>query len=136
MLRISENPHVKYAGAFLAVAGVYTNVPQALAWNGNNLGGTTKRGVGMAMHIGFANLGGASSAFIFLPKDGPQYGQGHTILLGLQAMSISLAIIMTLFLRWENKRRDSIKLVSEYTQEEMMAERLKGDYASFFRYTV
>lgn len=56
MLRVSHNPHIKYAGAFLAMAGIYPCVPQGVAWNGNNLGGSSKRGVAIAMHVGFGNL--------------------------------------------------------------------------------
>ena len=42
---------------------IYPNVPQGVAWNGNNIGGSTKRGVGIAMHVGFGNLGGAIAGF-------------------------------------------------------------------------
>jgi hypothetical protein len=46
MLIASQNNVVKYIGIFFVTSGVYTNVPQGLAWNGNNIGGSTKRGVG------------------------------------------------------------------------------------------
>lgn len=44
---------------------IYPNVPQGVAWNGNNIGGSTKRGVGIAMHVGFGNLGGAIAGYVF-----------------------------------------------------------------------
>lgn len=44
---VSENLKLKYAGTFLAAIGIYTNIPQGVAWNGNNIGGSTKRGVGI-----------------------------------------------------------------------------------------
>jgi hypothetical protein len=59
MLISSDNNHVKYAGCFFFASGIYPNVPQGVAWNGNNIGGSLKRGVGIAMHVGFGNLGGA-----------------------------------------------------------------------------
>ena len=31
---------------------IYPNVPMGVAWNGNNIGGSTKRAVGIAMHVG------------------------------------------------------------------------------------
>jgi len=31
-------------------------VPQDIAWNANNIGGSTKLAVGIAMHIGFVSL--------------------------------------------------------------------------------
>lgn len=52
-------------------------------------------------------------------------------------MSMILCIIMTIYLRRENARRDrEYKAPSEYTEAEKEAEREKGDNASFFRYTV
>lgn len=30
----SDNPHVKYAGTIFAACGIYPNVPQGVAWNG------------------------------------------------------------------------------------------------------
>jgi MFS family permease len=53
MLISSQNPHVKYAGCFFFGSGIYPNVPQGVAWNGNNIGGSVKRAVGIAMHVGF-----------------------------------------------------------------------------------
>lgn len=43
----------KYFGCFLIASGIYPNVPQGVAWNGNNIGGSVKRGVGIAMHVGW-----------------------------------------------------------------------------------
>lgn len=137
MLLATHNTHVKYAGCFLLASGIYPNVPQGVAWNGNNIGGSLKRGVGIAMHVGFGNLGGTISAYLYLAKDGPAYHPGHSTLLACQAMAMILSIFMTLYLRRENARRDrEYKPPSEYTEEERIAEREKGDNATFFRYTV
>lgn len=52
-------------------------------------------------------------------------------------MSLVLSVIMTLYLRRENARRDrEYKHPDEYTAEEKWTEREKGDNATFFRYTV
>ena len=56
-------------------------------------------------------------------------------------MSAILTILMSWYLRRENARRDALaisnnKLPEQYTEEERFAEREKGDYATFFRYTV
>lgn len=137
MLISSDNPHVKYAGCYFFTAGIYTNVPQGVAFNGNNIGGSMKRGVGIAMHVGFGNLGGAIAGFIYLPKDSPHFRQGHGILIGMISMSICLCIFMTTYLRRENARRDrEYKAPALFTEEEKRMEREKGDNATFFRYTV
>ncbi|KAL2129561.1 hypothetical protein VTI74DRAFT_7610 [Chaetomium olivicolor] len=133
----STSGGVRYFGCFLMASGIYPNVPQGVAWNGNNIGGSLKRGVGIAMHVGFGNLGGIISAYLFLAKDKPRYKPGFATLLGCQCMALILSIFMTIYLRRENARRDrEYKPPSEYTEEERVAERDKGDLASFFRYTV
>lgn len=137
MLLVSDTDHIKYAGTFLAASGIYSNVPQCTAWNGNNVGGSTKRSVGMAMQVGIGNLGGTISAYMFLARDNPHYTPGHSALIGFCAMSCVLSAFMTIYLRRENARRDrEYKRPEEYTAEERMAERHLGDNASFFRYTV
>ncbi len=73
MLASTGKPGVQYTGTFLAASGIYPLVPMGVAWNGNNIGGSLKRGVGIAMHVGFGNLGGAISAYCFLPKYSPRY---------------------------------------------------------------
>jgi MFS family permease len=77
----TSNNAVKYTGTFFAAMGIYPNVPQGVAWNGNNIGGSTKRGVGIAMHVGFGNLGGAIAGFLYVAKDKPQYYPGHGTLI-------------------------------------------------------
>ncbi|GAB7363954.1 hypothetical protein MBLNU230_g4516t1 [Neophaeotheca triangularis] len=136
MLLASTNNNIKYAGAFLYASGIFPNVPQGVAWQGNNNGGSTKRGVGIAMHVGFGNLGGILASFIYLPDTAPRYIQGYSIIVGCIGMSTVLSAIMTIYYRRENARRDrEHKPPSEYTADERAAERLMGDNASFFRYT-
>lgn len=89
------------------------------------------------MQVGFGNLGGILASFVYLSKDGPRFIQGHCILIGMLIMSTSLLTIMTIYLRRENAWRDATyKDPEEYTIEEKIAERERGDSASFFRYTV
>ncbi|KIW27007.1 uncharacterized protein PV07_06789 [Cladophialophora immunda] len=137
LLISSQNPHVKYTGCFFFVAGIYPNVPQGVAWNGNNIGGSLKRAVGIAMHVGFGNLGGAVSGFIYLSSDSPKFTKGHAILIAMLSASTCLQVFMTTYLRRENARRDrEYKPLEQYTEQDKAAEREKGDNATFFRYTV
>lgn len=132
-----ENPNVRYFGCFLLASGVFPSVPQGIAWNSNNVGGALKRGVAIAMHVGFGNFGGTIAAYLFPAKDGPRYFPGFGTLLGTHCMSLILAVGMTIHLRRENARRDRThKDPSLYTEEECTAERERGDDATFFRYTI
>jgi hypothetical protein len=53
-------------------AGIFPLVPLIGAWNSNNIGGSLKRGVGIAMQVGFGNLGGAIAGFVYLSADEPR----------------------------------------------------------------
>ncbi|KAL6243873.1 hypothetical protein RBB50_009307 [Rhinocladiella similis] len=133
----STNYHVKYAGCVLAAAGCYSTVPQGVAWNSGNVGGAVKRSVAIALHVGCGNIGGVISAFIFLPKDSPRFVPGFCILISLLSVAFLGSLVMTVYLRQENARRDrDYKAPDDYTEVEKQLEREKGDSATFFRYTV
>jgi sugar phosphate permease len=141
MLASSGKPGIQYTGTFFAASGIYPLVPMGVAWNGNNIGGSLKRGVGIAMHVGFGNLGGAISAFCFLPQYSPRFIPGHVTLASTVSMSAILTLIMSFYLRRENARRDAWAvennmLPENYTEDQKFAEREKGDNATFYRYTV
>ena len=55
----TSQPGPGYVATVFAASGAYPNIPLVLAWAGGNSGGnTTKRGVVLAIVIGFGNLGG------------------------------------------------------------------------------
>jgi len=79
---------------------------------------------------------GVLASFIFLTKDSPQFVQGLAILIALNGMGITLSLIMTIYYRRENAKRDrEHKHPEQYTEEEKLLERTRGDHATFFRYT-
>lgn len=137
MLLATKNPVVKYVGCYFAAAGMYPAVPQGVAWNSNNIGGAMKRAVGIAMHVGFGNISGIVSSYLFLSKDAPTYYPGIGTLAGLYLLALILCLFMTIYLRRENSRRDrEYRAPSEYTDEQRLLEKEKGDSATFFRYTI
>ncbi|CUS13534.1 unnamed protein product [Tuber aestivum] len=141
MLISTHKPGVQYLGTFLAAGGIYPNVPMGVAWNGNNIGGSTKRGVGIAMHVGFGNLGGIIAAFAYRSTDAPRFFSGHGLLIATTSMSLALCCFMTVYLRKENARRDALMISQGLTLESYSdgmkdKEREKGDNATFFRYTI
>ncbi|CAG7852579.1 SubName: Full=Related to allantoate permease {ECO:0000313/EMBL:CCA74117.1} [Serendipita indica DSM 11827] len=73
MLISTENVHIQYAGTFLAASGIYANIPGGVAWNSNNIGGSTKRAVGLGLHAACANLGGIFASYLFQSKQAPRY---------------------------------------------------------------
>lgn len=55
LLLAVEISSVKYFACFVVLLGIFPNVPQLTSWNSNNIGGSVKRGVGIAMQIGFVS---------------------------------------------------------------------------------
>ena len=58
ILYTQTSPGVSYAGTILAAVGVFPTIAVDLAWASSNAGGDLKRGIVIAMVIGFGNLGG------------------------------------------------------------------------------
>ncbi|OCL11338.1 major facilitator superfamily transporter [Glonium stellatum] len=104
LLISSPHAHVKYAGTFLAAAGIYPNVPQCVAWNANNVPNSTKRAVAIAMQVAFGNLGGVLSSFLFLTKDSPHFYPGHGTLIAMLSMSTVTCMGMRWYLARENQK--------------------------------
>lgn len=78
-----HHPKVKYGMTFLMATGMYASVPCVLVWNSNNSAGHYKRATTTALQLMIANSGGFVATFIYPKKQGPQYRQGHTVVLGL-----------------------------------------------------
>ncbi|OJA08578.1 hypothetical protein AZE42_11894 [Rhizopogon vesiculosus] len=77
-INISTAPNgAKYFGTFWIVIGSYAAFPGIVSWLGNNLAGQYKRGVGMALHIGLGNFGGAFATVIYRSQDSPRYILGR-----------------------------------------------------------
>ncbi|CZT05389.1 related to allantoate permease [Rhynchosporium agropyri] len=132
----TDTPAVQYIGTFLAACGVYPMIPIMVMWNGNNIGGSTKRGAGIAIQIAFGNCGGVISSFIYRNGDRPRYFLGHGVCLGFLCMSFVLIVFQWFALGRINKRRDEEHPhPNDYSTEMKRLEMDSGDEASFFRYT-
>jgi len=55
---VTSEPGPGYVAAIIAASGVFSTIAVNIAWVGGNAGGDLKRGVSLAMIIGFGNLGG------------------------------------------------------------------------------
>ncbi|KAK2628784.1 hypothetical protein QTJ16_001887 [Diplocarpon rosae] len=138
MLAGTAMPHVQYAGAVLAAVGIYPQIPLGVAWNGNNIGGSLKRGTGIAMQVMGGNCGGIIASYVYLTRDGPRYIKGHALLIGIIGMAFFLTLFLNIYLRFENTRRDKAELDTgaEYSEDEKRAHMEMADNAPWFRYTV
>lgn len=130
----SDNPRVVYGGVFIAACCIYPAFPGVIAWLSNNLAGSYKRGVGMALQIGIGNLGGAMASNFYRKKDKPRFILGHALELGFIGVGIIAAILLILSYRRINHKRDRQMRDGAdrlHTEEELAA---MGDKAVTFRY--
>ncbi|QGI85145.1 hypothetical protein CEK25_011874 [Fusarium fujikuroi] len=130
----THNPKVVYAGVFIAACAIYPAFPGVITWLANNLSGSYKRSVGMAIQIGVGNLGGAMASNFYRQKDGPRYILGHALELGFIGGGIIAALILIFSYSRINKSRDRRMAAGEHetiSEEELSA---KGDKAVTWRY--
>ncbi|KAF7370489.1 High-affinity nicotinic acid transporter [Mycena sanguinolenta] len=102
ILVASRTPALSYFAVFLATCGIYPVIPNTVAWVSNNVEGSYKRSVTLAMVISFGNINGAVSSNVYRAKDKPWYR--------LVLMYIGFGLIASttyhFALRAENARRD------------------------------
>ena len=66
ILIASRNATLSYIAVYLAACGIYPNIPNIIAWVSNNVEGSYKRSVMLAMVISFGNS--MYCAFAILPR--------------------------------------------------------------------
>ncbi|TFK39766.1 major facilitator superfamily domain-containing protein [Crucibulum laeve] len=150
ILVASRNAALSYFAVYLATCGIYPVIPNTIAWVSNNVEGSYKRSVTLAMGISFGNINGAVSSNVYRAKDRPWYPLGHGLVLMYIAIGFTASSTYMLLLRSENARRDrgerdeiiGGKSVSPDSQNEKNgrfatvedAKREKGDKWSGYRY--
>jgi len=107
ILIISRNAALSYFAVYLAAVGIYPMIANTVSWVSNNVEGTYKRSVTMAMFISFGNINGAVSSNIYRAQDKPWYRLGHSIVLGYIVMGWIATVIFYSLLRRENMKRDA-----------------------------
>lgn len=139
MLVASHNPHLSYAGLFLAAAGLYSAIPNGIAWISNNVEGVYKRGVVIGTFVAWGNLNGIVSSNIYLQKDAPWYRLANSIVLGYLLVALLGGSILNLTFLWiGNKKRDR-EIVWRREKLLNMSDEEQLDLADFhpdFRYTL
>jgi MFS family permease len=130
----ADKPGVIYAGVYIAALGVYPAFPGIISWLSNNLSGSYKRAIGMAIHIGVGNFGGAFASNIYHAKDKPRFIMGHAIELGFISLGIISLLILVASYRFVNNRR--AKGIREGKYDNLTIEELSqmGDKNPYFRY--
>ncbi|KAF8586047.1 MFS general substrate transporter [Ramaria rubella] len=106
ILIASRNAALSYFAIYLAAAGIFPSIANSATWYANNTEGSFKRGVTIAMAVGFGNLQGAITSNIYRARDTPWYTLGHAIQLAYITVGFVATTMLILLLRTENKRRE------------------------------
>ncbi|KAK4034458.1 major facilitator superfamily domain-containing protein [Parachaetomium inaequale] len=131
-----EHPRVVYGGVFVAACAIYPAFPGVIAWLSNNLSGSLKRSVGMALQIGVGNLGGAMASNFYRARDAPRYRLGHGLELGFIGGGLIASLILVIGYTAQNKkraRRIEEGALDSYSSQELSE---KGDRAITYRYVL
>ena len=118
----STNGQVLYASLFLQVIGAYTMAPLLSSWQPNNLAPYYKRVTGIAFGFISTNSGGILSTWLFPTTDAPRYRKATWTALGLTISIVTFAVINSLYLARENKKKSRLERHGE------------GDRDSSFKY--
>jgi len=151
ILIVSRDAGVSYFAVYLAACGIYPSISNVIAWTSNNVEGSYKRSVSLAMVISFGNINGAVSSNVYRAQDKPWYTLGHGIVLMYIGIGLISSIVYILILRRENRKRDEgerDEIIIGVNDEEVRlhkngtfasvedAKREKGDEWSGYRYTI
>ncbi|CZR64555.1 related to nicotinamide mononucleotide permease [Phialocephala subalpina] len=106
MLAVSSTTGVRYAGVFLAAAGVFPCIGNILPWVMNNQGSDTKRGVGIAIINVVGQCGPILGTRLYPTSEEPYYRKGMWVCAAFMLFNGFLAIMLRTLLVWENKNLD------------------------------
>jgi dipeptide/tripeptide permease len=106
MLATTSSTGPRYAGVFLAAAGVFPCIGNILPWVLNNQGSDTKRGAGIAMLNLIGQCGPLLGTRVYPTEDGPYYRKGMWVCAGFMIFNGCLAAGLRTLLVWENKKLD------------------------------
>ncbi|KAJ3827529.1 MFS general substrate transporter [Lentinula raphanica] len=148
ILIASRNAALSYFAVYLATCGIYPVIREfMIAWVSNNVEGSYKRSVTLAMVISFGNINGAVSSNVYRKADQPWYPLGLVLLyIGLGLISSSTFLLL---LKRENAKRERGERNEIIGDEKSSgfevngryatvadAKRDKGDEWSGYRYTI
>ncbi|GBE87251.1 Uncharacterized transporter [Sparassis crispa] len=106
LLAVPDNNHVRYFATFCITSGTYTIVGIIIAWFTHNLGSETKKATGIPMYMAIGQCGSILGSHLYPTTDSPRYIKGFAVTCALEFLSGAIAIVLTVYHRTENARRD------------------------------
>lgn len=107
MFLASADPHVRYGATFLIACGAFAFGALCNAQVSGNVVSDTARSSAIGTTVMFGNIGGLVSTWSFLPFDAPSYHIGNGLNLGTSTTILILSILLLLWMKADNKKRES-----------------------------
>ncbi|KAF1986362.1 MFS general substrate transporter [Aulographum hederae CBS 113979] len=127
---------VKYFGIFLATSGAFSVSPLLLTWSVDNAAGPSVRAIVSAYTVGLGNFGSLIATWTFVHADAPRFLKGVYINLGFASLLVVTIITLTLYLSFENKKRNQGRRDSRIDNLSQHEIDLLGHRHPNFRFTV
>ncbi|KAK4684243.1 MFS transporter, ACS family, pantothenate transporter, partial [Tremellales sp. Uapishka_1] len=99
----------RYFACICIVTAGYTNIPLIIAWQAGNTGNQSQRATSLGMLNTLGQGLSLAAAFLFPSSEKPQWTKGCAINLAFQVFGLVIALSMTAYYRYENKRRDKVE---------------------------
>lgn len=134
MILGSSNSSVRFGGCFLTASGLYSGMPLLVCWNSINFAGHARKSLGTSVQIGFGNIGGIISTFIFLAKDAPVFRPGLSVCIASCCFAILMAFTYLYAIVRLNKIKKTDKFINEFNQLSEIEQLFEGDLNPKFKY--
>jgi dipeptide/tripeptide permease len=143
MLATTSGTGPRYAGAFLAAAGIFPCIANLLPWQMNNQGNDTRRGIGLVMLSLIGQCGPLVGTNIYPSSSAPRYVKGHSICAAFMFFVALLALSLRFLLAFENRKLDrrygtveEQKANAEASQDTDVQSQGVENYGPLYRYVL
>lgn len=129
---------VRYFAVYLAAAGVFSTIPNILAWTLNNQGSDTRRGAGLVIINVIGQCGPILGTRLYPMGQSPRYIKGMTICAAFTFFAAVMAFALRVLLVWENRKLDQKYNNKSGEGRETDQDAVIGveDYGPCFRYVL
>jgi sugar phosphate permease len=106
LMGYGPNNGSKLTGIFFGVIGVQTSIPTSIAFLVNNIPGSGKRAVAVAMMTMQGGMGGIIGSLVFRSQDAPRYRPGFFVCIGGMALSVLASSFLWLYFQRQNEKAE------------------------------
>lgn len=106
MFLAGKEAMVRYGATFIIASGAFSFGALCNAHVAANVVSDTARSAAIGTDVMFGNVGGLIATWSFLPMDGPDYPIGNGLNLATSSTILITAILLWLWMKMDNKKRD------------------------------